>query len=269
VKPFTFTLRNEPDQRLDCAPLVPHRLTGLTSAEIAGIALNTTRQKITVGDVFRIRAGDLTAIRFEGGSERLDNIGESLAAGSIEVEGRVGKAAGRNMSGGRLTIAAEAGPFAGSGMSGGQIEIAGNAGDFLAAPFPGEMQGLRGGLIVVRGRAGERAGDRMRRGIIVIEKAAGDYAGSRMIAGSLIVLGPTGRLPGYLMRRGSLFLATAPSLSPTFLPCGAFSFGFTRLFADRLKVESSRAARLLRGSFERYAGDMAVLGKGEVLVAAG
>jgi formylmethanofuran dehydrogenase subunit C len=268
VKPFTFTLRIEPDQRLDCAPLVPHRLAGLSSGEISRLPLNTTRHKITAGEVFGIRAGDLTAIRFEGGSELLDNIGEALATGSIEVDGRVGKALGRNMSGGRLTITGDAGPFAGSGMSGGHLVINGNAGDFLAAPYPGEMQGLRGGLVIVRGRAGERAGDRMRRGIIVVEKEAGDYAGSRMIAGTLLVMGSTGRLPGYLMRRGSLFLAQPPSLSPTFLPCGAFSFGFTRLFADHLKAESRAAARLLRGAFERYAGDMAVLGKGEVLVAA-
>jgi formylmethanofuran dehydrogenase subunit C len=268
VKAFTFTLRWEPDQRLDCAPLIPHRLAELSAQEIARIPLNTTRQKIAAGDVFRIRAGNPAAIRFDGGSTRLDNIGEALAAGSIEVEGAAGKAAGRNMSGGRLTISGDAGPFAGSGMSGGHLVISGNSGDFLAAPFPGEMQGLRGGLIVVRGRAGERAGDRMRRGIIVVEKGAGDYAGSRMIAGTLIVLGATGRLPGYLMRRGSLFLAEEASLSPTFLPCGAFPFGFTRLFADHLKAESRAAARLLRGSFERYAGDMAVLGKGEVLVAA-
>jgi formylmethanofuran dehydrogenase subunit C len=267
VKPFTFTLRGEPDQRLDCSPLVPHRLTGLGAAEIANMPLNTTRQKITAGDVFRIRVGDLTALRFEGGSERLDNVGEGLATGIIEVEGSVGKAAGRNMSGGRLTIGGDAGPFAGSGLAGGHIEIAGNAGDFLGGPFPGEMRGMRDGLIVVRGSAGERAGDRMRRGIVVIEEGAGDYAGSRMIAGTLIVLGPTGRLPGYLMRRGSLFLGEKPALSPTFLPCGTFPFGFTRILADHLKSQSRAAARLLKGSFERYAGDTAVLGKGEVLVA--
>jgi formylmethanofuran dehydrogenase subunit C len=268
VKPLTLTLRGEPDQRLDCAPLVPHRLAGLSAGEIARIALNTTRQSITAGDVFRIRPGDLTAIRFEGASERLDNVGEGLAAGSIDVEGSIGKAAGRNMSGGRLTIVGNAGPFAASGLSGGRIEIRGNAGDFLGGPFPGEMQGLRGGLVIVRGGAGARAGDRMRRGIIVVEKGAGDYAGSRIIAGTLVVLGRTGQLPGYLMRRGSLILAEQPSLSPTFLPCGAFQFGFTRLFADHLGADSKAAARLLRGTFERHAGDMAVLGKGEVLVAA-
>jgi formylmethanofuran dehydrogenase subunit C len=268
LRPLTFSLRGEPEQRLDCAPLVPHRLAGLSPAEIARIPLNTTRQKITAGDVFRIRAGDVAAIRFEGGSERLDNIGEGLAAGSVDVKGSVGKAAGRNMSGGRLTIAGNTGPFAASGLVGGRIEITGNTGDLLGGPFPGEMQGLRGGLVIVRGSAGARAGDRMRRGIVVIEKNAGDYAGSRIIAGTLIVLGRTGQLPGYLMRRGSLLLAEEPSLSPTFLSSGAFQFGFTRLFADHLKAESKASARLLKGGFERYTGDMAVLGKGEVLVAA-
>lgn len=268
MKPLTFRLRSAPDQRLDCSPLVPHRLAGMSARDIARVPLNTTKQKIEAGDVFRIRAGDCTAIRFVGGSQRLDNVGEGLSSGWVEIEGPVGKAAGRNMSGGRLTIAGEAGPFAGSGLSGGVIDIYGNAGDFLGAPFPGEMQGVRGGLILVRGHAGHRAGDRMRRGMIVIEKSAGDYVASRMIAGSLIVLGGTGRLPAYLMRRGTLFLGQAPALSPTFLPCGVFDFGFTRVFADRLKPESAGAARLLRRSFERYAGDMAVLGKGEVLVAA-
>ena len=36
---------------------------------------------------------------------------------------------------------------------------------------------MRGGIVVVRGNAGERAGDRMRRGPIVVEGAAGAFAG--------------------------------------------------------------------------------------------
>ena len=66
------------------------------------------------------------------------------------------------------------------------LEIRGTTGAFLAAPLAGEMAGMRGGLVIVRGHAGERAGDRMRRGTIVIEGEAGAYAGSRMIAGSLL-----------------------------------------------------------------------------------
>jgi formylmethanofuran dehydrogenase subunit C len=268
VKPFTFTLRGAPDQRLDCSPLVAHRLASLSAAEIARIPLNTTKEVIPAGEVFRIRTGDLADMRFAGGSERLDNIGAGLSGGSLRIEGPVGKAAGRNMVAGALIVAGDAGPFAGSGMSGGRLEIEGDAGDFLGAPFPGEMQGVRGGLVLVRGRAGQRAGDRMRRGIIVVERAAGDYPASRMIAGTMIVLGPTGRLPAYLMRRGTLILAEGAALSPTFLPCGKFELAFAAMLAEHLKRESRAAARLLRGGFERYAGDMAVTGKGEVLVAA-
>ncbi len=69
------------------------------------------------------------------------------------------------------------------------IEIAGAADDFLGGPFAGEMAGMRGGIVVVRGDVGERVGDRMRRGTIIVEREAGAYAGSRMIAGTLIMRG--------------------------------------------------------------------------------
>ena len=49
------------------------------------------------------------------------------------------------------------------------------------------MAGMRGGVVVVRGNAGERAGDRLRRGTIIVEGQAGAHAGSRMIAGTLIL----------------------------------------------------------------------------------
>jgi len=78
------------------------------------------------------------------------------------------------MSGGNLVLLATA-AFAGSAMSGGRLEIGGDAGDFLTAPLEGEMEGMTGGLLIVRGNAGERAGDRLRRGTIVIEGAAGIF----------------------------------------------------------------------------------------------
>ena len=60
----------------------------------------------------------------------------------------------------------------------------GYAGDRLGGPLAGETSGMRGGVVVVRGDVGERAGDRMRRGTIIVEGRAGDHAGSRMIAGT-------------------------------------------------------------------------------------
>src|SRR5207247_9645219 len=76
-------------------------------------------------------------------------------------------------------------------------------------PFPtrrssdlGEMRGMRGGLVIVRGNAGARVGDRMRRGIILVEGDLGDHAGARLLAGTVIGLGSSGAYPGLGMKRG-------------------------------------------------------------------
>lgn len=264
MKPLVLTLKQEPDQRLDLSPLVPHLLEGKSAKDIAGIELQTTREKVTAGDIFKIRSGAPESIRFEGGSTRLDNLGQGLKSGEILVESDCGKAPGRGMSGGNLVIAGDSGPFAGSAMTGGRLEIAGDAGDFLGAPLEGEMEGMTGGLLIVRGHAGARAGDRLRRGTIVIEGSAGDYPGSRMIAGTLIILKDCGVLPGYLMRRGTIVLANPPELAPTFVDCGIHELAFAKLFAGLLRPESRAAARLLARPLTRYAGDMAALGKGEI-----
>ena len=264
MKPFVFTLKQEPDQRLDLSPLVPHLLQGKSAKEITDVELQTTREKVAAGDIFKIRSGGAEQIRFEGGSVRLDNIGQGLKSGEIIVEGDCGKSPGREMSGGNLVVAGDCGPFAGSAMSGGRLEIAGDAGDLLGAPLEGEMEGMTGGLLIVRGNAGERAGDRLRRGTIVIEGAAGDYPGSRMIAGTLIILKDCGLLPGYLMRRGTIVLANPPELAPTFVDCGIHELAFAKVFSGLLRNERRAAARLFARPLVRFAGDMAALGKGEI-----
>lgn len=261
---LVLTLKQEPDQRLDLAPLVPHLLEGKSEADIAAIELQTTREKRTVGDIFRIKFGGADAIRFEGGSSRFDNLGHALSGGEITIEGDSGQFVGRNMSGGNLVIGGGAGPFAGSAMSGGRLEIKGDAGDFVGAPIEGEMEGMTGGLLIVRGSAGHRAGDRQRRGTIVIEGSAGDYPGSRIIAGTLIVLGASGLLPGYLMRRGTIVLGQATALAPTFVDCGALDLTFAAVFSRLLSASSSGAAKLLARRLNRFGGDTAVLGKGEL-----
>jgi formylmethanofuran dehydrogenase subunit C len=267
VSALTLTLRQAPDQRLDLAPLVPHLLAGKRAAEIEKIALHTTRTPVTVGDLFRLRMGDAAQVRIEGGHARLDRIGHAMTDGEIVVEGDAGAQAGRLMRGGSLMIRGGAGPWAGSAMVGGKLEILGEAGDHLGGPFAGETVGMRGGVIVVRGSAGARAADRMRRGTIVVEGACGPYAGSRMIAGTLVVLRQAGPLPGYLMKRGTIVLgAGCAALSPTFIDCGTHALVALRLMADYVAPFSRRAGAALRAPLQRFAGDMAILGKGELFV---
>jgi formylmethanofuran dehydrogenase subunit C len=264
---LTFSLRAAPDQRLDLAPLTPQNLAGKSVGEIERIELQTTRVRVTVGDVFGIREGDPAAIVIEGGGSRLDRVGMGLTAGSIRVEGEVGVQAGRLMSGGQLTVRGDAGPFAGSGMKGGTLDIDGSAGERLGGPLSGETVGMSGGILRVRGDAGERAGDRLRRGFILIEGRAGAYAGSRMIAGTLAIGGEAGDLPGYLMGRGTIMLGRgATLLSPTFGDCGEHDLVAARLLADYIAQASAKLGGLFRRPLRRLAGDLAALGKGEILL---
>jgi formylmethanofuran dehydrogenase subunit C len=268
VKPLVLTLKERPAERLDLSPLLPHLLAGKTAAEIARIGVQTTRRPLVVGDVFRLRMGDARRIHIEDGCDRLDWIGHGMTDGEIVVDGDAGSQAGRLMTGGRLAITGGAGPWAASGMRGGEIEIRGAAGDRLGGPLPGEMAGMRGGVVIVRGDAGDRVGDRLRRGTIVVEGRAGAWAGSRMIAGTVVVAGSAGPLPGYLMRRGTIVLGGASiELPPTFVDCGTNDLVALRLLAMFVARYSARAARVVQRSLRRFAGDMAVLGNGEMFLA--
>lgn len=267
MKPTVLMLRERPPERLDLSPLVPHRLAGRSAAAIESIELQTTRHKIRVGDAFHLRLGDVERIRIEGECDRLDRIGEAMSGGEIMVEGHAGIALGRRMTGGRLTVRGHVGPLAASGMSGGRIEIAGNAGDRLGGPLAGETAGMRGGVVVVRGNVGEQVADRMRRGVIIVEGRAGPHAGSRMIAGTLIVRRRSGALPGYLMARGTIILGEgAEELAPTFADCGIHDLLALRLLATFVAGQSRKGASCLRKRLRRLAGDMAVLGRGELFV---
>lgn len=267
MSPLTFVPRAAPAQRLDLSPLIPENLAGKTMAEIARIEVGTTRERVAAGDVFSIREGDSDSVLFEGGGARFDRVGMGMTAGAVHVEGAVGVEAGRAMSGGRLTIRGDAGPFAASGMKGGTLEIDGDAGERLGGPLSGETVGMSGGLVHVRGDAGARAGDRLRRGVVLIEGRAGAYAGSRMIAGTLAIAAEAGDLPGYLMSRGTIVLGRgATLLSPTFGDCGEHDLVAARLLADYAAQASRQLARLLRRPLRRLAGDLAALGKGEILI---
>jgi len=266
VSGITFGLRERPPQRVDLSALVPERLAGLSGRDIAALPVHTTRERLALGDLFRIRPGDVADIRFEGGSDRLDHVGEKLSGGRIRIMGEVGARLGRGMTAGAITVEGAAGPYAASGMGGGRVEILGDAGERLGGPCPGEMRGMHGGLVVVRGGAGPRAGDRMRRGAILVAGDVGDHAGSRMIAGTLVALGRAGRFPGTLMKRGTLvFAGGVGTLSPTFLTTGALDLVALRLLARFAQAELGSALPL---GLVRHAGDNAVTGKGEIFAPA-
>lgn len=266
MTPLTFTLRSEPEERLDLSGLTPDGLAGMSAAEIAKLKIGTSRIAAVVGDIFKISGTDAADIVFSGGSTRFDLIGAEMTTGRIRVAGDAGARAGRRMAGGLLKIDGKAGVQAGSGMKNGRIEIEGDAGDGLGGPMAGEIQGMSGGLIIVRGKAGHRAGERMRRGVIALLKGCGDHAGLGMIAGTIVATGRVGRYPGHLMKRGSLLFDRKPAdLSPTFMDCGRVELAFSGLFDGYLMEEGIVRRPLLGPRPFRFAGDTAVLGKGEIM----
>jgi formylmethanofuran dehydrogenase subunit C len=260
-----FELHTPPDVRLDLSPLIPERLAGLDQAAIERIELGTTRMSRRVGDVFQVHMADCERISIEGGSPRFDWVGADMHNGELVLEGEAGLYAGRRMAGGRLQITGRVGGWAASGLRDGYLEIGGDAGPFLGGPLAGERAGMAGGTVLVRGSAAERAGDSLRRGLVVIEGRAGPHPGSRMLAGTVIVCGAAGASPGYLMCRGTLILGAARMLLPTFVPVGEAGAAFRRLLASTLTPLSPRAARLVARVQDRFMGDMASLGKGEIL----
>ncbi len=226
-------------------------------------------EQIALGELFDIdvRARDEPGIVFAGDLRRFDRIGWQLDGGAIEIEGDAGDYVGAQMRAGFIRVNGSAGLFAACEQAGGELDVKGNAGDFAAAALPGSMDGKRGGTFIVRGNCGERFADRMRRGTAIVFGNAGDYLASRLVAGTVVIGGDVGAQPAFGMRRGSLVLLQArPSFGATFVATAHDFTVFWALLARDLARFGGPLARLRRSAPQRYAGDIAVDGKGEVLL---
>lgn len=266
-------LRQAPPLRLDARALLPGALAALAVPAIEALPLRQGRDTVALGEFFTVRRDEADSpvpeLHLEGDCSRLDQLGWGLDHGLLHVHCRAGHAAGGTMRGGRLQIDGDAGDLAGVAMAGGWLEIAGNCGDFAAAALPGEMDGMHGGTLVVRGHAGARLADRMRRGRVVVHGDAGDWLAARMVAGTVALGGRCGAHPACGMRRGSLvFAGDAPAaLPPTFVPVAADVAVAWQLLARDLARHGGRFTALPGRAPQRLAGDLAVQGQGELLMA--
>ena len=259
-------LRQAPAGRIDLAGLNPDTVSRLPLKEIERLALGRDA-RLKVGDVFRVSGSPGATVAIEAGGAGLDYAGRALAGGTLIVEGDAGAYAGEAMTGGRLEIRGNAGAFLGTGMTEGVIVVGGSAGDSLGSAVPGEKFGMLGGTVHIGGSIGARAGERMRRGVVVVKGASGASTGSRMVGGTFVVEGGLGDGPGPLMRRGTLVAPSAQSLLATFNDCGRHDLKFLGLLHRHLvAVLGPLAPKPFPALVRRYAGDMATIGKGEVLL---
>ena len=237
-------------QRADFSEVLAGSWKTSSAGEMARRPVHLERDGLVpLGDLFDVGGEPNGSIRFLGDLGLADRLGAGLSEGAVVVEGAVGSEAGLALSGGLLDIHGEAGPRAG------------------AAPL-GFKRGMTGGELIIRGSAGDGAGAGMRRGVIVIAGRAGQQTGLGMIAGTVVVFGSAGADSGLWSKRGSLVGLGRISPPASYSYACTFQPVYLRLLLMRLKVGYGLPVRPrhLNGRYRRYSGDMAELGKGEILV---
>jgi formylmethanofuran dehydrogenase subunit C len=242
-------LKSPLDQRADFSELLAGSWTALDARALAQRTVELEREGlVAAGDLFEITGTPEGRIRFTGNLEQAERLGAGLNEGLVVVEGNVGGEAGLGMTGGILDIEGDAGARAG------------------AAPL-GYKRGMSGGELIVRGSAGAEAGASMRRGLVVIGGDAAARSGLGMIAGTIIVFGAAGADTGLWSKRGSVVALGSITPPATYSYACTYQPVHLRMMLLRLQVRFRIRIhkRYLTGLFRRYSGDLAELGKGEIL----
>jgi len=242
-------LRTPLRQRADLSEVLAGSWTALSAAELARRPVHLERDGATpLGEIFELNGEPEGRMRFVGDLELIDRLAAGLNEGEVTVEGSLGSEAGLALAGGTLDIQGDAGPRAG-------------------AASLGFKRGMTGGELIVRGAAGAEAGAGMRRGLVVVAGRAGDRAGLGMIAGNVVVFGSAGADAGLWSKRGSVVALGAITPPPTYSYACTYQPVHLRLLLTRLggRYGLPVRPRHLNGFYRRYSGDMAELGKGEIL----
>jgi formylmethanofuran dehydrogenase subunit C len=252
---------------LEADPITPDLLQLKVRAEIERLPLHHGNEQVLLGDFFAVKGERSDRIRLQGDLSPVKNIGVGMQAGRIMIEGSVGMHVGARMAGGEIRVQGNAGDWAGAEMTGGLLWIKGSAGNRAGSAYRGSKYGMRGGVILIEGSGGHEVGGYMRRGLIVVGGDLEDHTGARMVAGSIFVFGRVGGRTGGGMKRGSIICFNAPDVLPTFRLTSTYSPLFVPIYLRALQrfgfsVPEARQA----GRFARYCGDLAELGKGEILV---
>src|SRR5262249_48360150 len=140
-------------------------------------------------------------------------------------------------------------------------------GHLAGAAYRGSNAGMRGGALLIDGRAGNEVGAGMRRGLVAVGGDTGDYPRVSMIAGSGFILGPPGGRPRARLKRGSVVaLGQRPALLPTFRYDCDIRWVYLRLYLRQLKAWGFRVPDdAFNATYQRHSGDLVSLGKGEIL----
>lgn len=270
--PLTLHWRAATSLPVDGSPLKPETFRERSSGDAARVALRVGNATAELGDLFDLEgdAADESLI-IEGELQHIHKLARGMTRGSLVVRGDVGHQAGAEMAGGLIHVHGSCGDWAGAERRGGMLRISGDAGHSLGAAYPGSRHGMREGVILVEGSVGNDAGLMMRRGLIAVGGSAGSGMGRGLIAGTIVACDRVGAAAGVGMKRGTLILtaegAVGP-ISPTFAFAGRMRHPFLTIYAKRLAEWGFAVpSAVFSGLLDRYNGDLANGGQGEILVA--
>lgn len=245
---ISLSLTTQPQHALVADCIAADRFATLGAKDIAGLAVTHGGRAARLGDFFKVQGERSSVVRIEGDLRQVEGLGTGMASGVLTMDGTVGRDLGVAMSGGR-------------------IDVRGDAGDNAGGARPGAARGMTGGEIVIRGHAGDEVGARMRRGLVVVMRDAGRGAGVGMIAGTILVFGSGGPGAGRFLKRGTI-VALGPMERPaTFRYACTYRPPHVAVLLKYLRWRASVPVPdpFVMGTYKRYSGDMAELGRGEIL----
>ncbi|MGN6393217.1 MAG: hypothetical protein ACTHM9_13370 [Gemmatimonadales bacterium] len=232
----------------DCSAVLAGGWAAVPAEELARRPVRLDGRVVPLGELCAVSGTPDGTIRFTGDWGRAGRLGAGLSEGAVSVESDVGDEVGL-------------------GMAGGSIEVRGRAGARAGAAATDARRGMLGGELVIHGAAGPETGALMRRGLIAVGGPTADHAGAGMIAGTIVVFGTTGAAPGLWSKRGSLVALGDVAIPSTYRYACTYRPPHLPLVLRRLedRYRLPVEARHLTGSYRRYSGDLAELGKGEIL----
>ncbi|MEK7799492.1 MAG: formylmethanofuran dehydrogenase subunit C [Acidobacteriota bacterium] len=253
---------------LEAEAITPDNLRGKERGGIERLPLFHGNTKVPLGDAFEVKGDPSDRLRVLGDLALVKSLGQEMTGGRLVIEGNAGMHVGARMSGGTIEVRGGAADWAGAEMTGGLIWIKGDAGNRAGSAYRGSKYGMRGGVILIEGSAGHEVGGYMRRGLIAVRGDVQDFAGARMSAGTIFVFGRPGIRTGGGMKRGTIVCYQPPEVLPTFRAAGSFEPLFVAIYLRALAARGFDVGRFeATRRFARYRGDLAELGKGEILVA--
>ncbi len=255
----------------------PDKFSGKSPDEIKTIEIFHGNRRKILADLFEIykeNEGNETneEILVVGDVSMVREIGKGMTKGKITINGNAGMHLGAYMEGGIIEVEGNTDDWLGAEMKGGLIKVSGNAGNFAGGAYYGSNAGMDGGMIIVEGNAGNEVGRFMALGTIIVKGNTGNFAGVHIKGGTIFCFGNLGARAGAEMHDGTIVTMCNPDsnssdlLIPTFKSNAITKFTFINLFLTELRNYGIQIDAQFFGNYERFSGDFAEQGKGEIFL---